>query len=315
MMEKELPLVSILIITWNRKNDVLETLQSTYEQSYPCFEIILVDNGSIDGTVQAVAAQYPDVRILALDHNLGIAARNNGIEIAQGEFILCLDSDATLGSESLMHMVRRFQADPKIGVINSKIVNAYTLLLDGGPGWSYSEIDKEDQDEEFLSFSFSEGGAGIRRSVFDEVGPFWEPLFFGCEGLEFSLRVLDAGYDILYFPPSIVYHRNAEQARIDGGQRDTLFFRNFLFIYLARFPLQLLGIFLPLKVVATLFRAGRRGYLKQTLCVLLDVIRKVPWLMQQRHPIQNKTASYYLQLQRQHGSLRWDLLTWLKYKA
>ena len=220
----ETPLVSVLIVTWNRKKDVLETVESVYEQTYQNFEIIVVDNGSDDGTIVALRLFRPEVRIVALDRNIGISAgRNAGIRIARGEIIFCLDSDASLHHNALTNLVNRFQADLDIGVINSKIVNAYTRELDGGPGWAYSEEQKANQNVEFLSWSFSEGGAAIRKQVFDQIGLFWELLFFGCEGQEFSLRVWDAGYKVLYYPEFIVYHRASPQQRVAGKDRDSLF--------------------------------------------------------------------------------------------
>src|SRR5512142_1632994 len=104
----EFPLVTILIITWNRKNDVLETVQSIYDQSYQNFEIIVVDNGSNDGTVNALCDAYPGVKIVPLAQNMGVSAgRNAGIVVAQGEIIFCLDSDASLGRNSLKNMVQK----------------------------------------------------------------------------------------------------------------------------------------------------------------------------------------------------------------
>jgi GT2 family glycosyltransferase len=311
----ESPLVSVLIIAWNRKNETIKSIEDVYGQSYRNFEVVLVDNGSNDGTVEAVRGLYPQVKTIALEKNSGIAARNAGIAISKGEIILCLDSDASPGRESISNVVRKFQADPKLGVINSKIVNALTNRLDAVAGWSYSEKDKEDQDKEFLSSSFSEGGAAIRSELFSKVGCFWEPLFFGCEGFEFSLRVLDAGYNILYFPDSIIYHRVASESRIQDGRRDSLFFRNFLYIYLLRFPWWLMGLYLPLKTAASFIRGIRRGYLRDMFRSFLEFLENIPFLLRERQPIRNETAWMFLDLQRQHGSLRWDLASWLKYKS
>jgi len=312
----ETPLVSVLVVTWNRKKDVLETVQSIYEQAYQNFEIIVVDNGSIDGTVDAIRSLQPDVRIVALDQNMGISAgRNAGIKISRGEIIFCLDSDANLEKSALTNLVHRFQADSEIGVINSKIVNAYTKELDGGPGWAYSEEQKANQNMEFLSWSFSEGGAAIRRQVFDQVGLFWELLFFGCEGQELSLRVWDAGYKVLYYPESVVYHRASPQQRVAGKDRDSLFFKNNLYIYLARYPFWLLILIGPLKIGAVLVRGARRGYLLDVLKSLSEVVQSIPLLLQHRKPIKNQTAFLYLRLQREQGPLSWGLLSWLKHKA
>jgi GT2 family glycosyltransferase len=312
----ENPLVSVLIVTWNRKKDVLETVQSVYEQAYQNFEIIVVDNGSNDGTINDLHIIWPEVRIVALDRNIGISAgRNAGIEVACGEIIFCLDSDASLDHNALTNLVLRFQADPDIGVINSKIVNAYTKELDGGPGWAYSEEQKASQNMEFLSWSFSEGGAAIRKQVFNRAGLFWELLFFGCEGQELSLRVWDAGYKVLYYPESVVYHRASSQQRVEGKERDSLFFKNNLYIYIARYPFWLLILIAPLKIGAVVIRGIKRGYLLKVLKTLFEVAKATPLLLKHRKPIRNHTAFLYLRLQRQQGPLSWGLSSWLKHKA
>ncbi len=310
-----LPLISVLIITWNRKKDVLETVQSVYEQGYQNFEIIVVDNGSNDGTVEALHKTFLGIKIVPLEKNMGVSiGRNAGIAIAQGEIVFCLDSDASLGHDSLMNLVHKFQAEPDLGVINSKIVNAFSRKLDKGPGWSYSEKQKADQDQEFLSWSFSEGGAAIRKQVFDQVGLFWELLFFGCEGQEFSLRAWDAGYQVLYYPKSIVYHRASPQQRVEEKDRDYLFLRNTLYIYIVRYPLWMLAVLGPLKIGAVVVRSIRRRYLLDILKVLFEVAKALPMLLKHRKPIRNQTAFFYLKLLHQNGPLSWKLSSWIKHK-
>lgn len=309
------PLMSVLIVTWNRREDVLETVRSVYEQSYENFEIIVVDNGSADDTANALRQAYPDIRIVELDKNVGISAgRNTGIKVAKGEIIFCLDSDASPAVDALKNIARKFQSAPEIGVINSKIVDASTRKI-GTAGWVYSEKGKIDQDTEFLSYSFSEGGAAIRKEVFDKVGLFWDRLFFGSEGTEFSLRVLDAGYQILYYPSSLVYHRDTQQSRIGGGEREYLFFKNSLYIYLVRFPWWMFIFFASLKTGAALLRGIRHGYLRRILRGLTELLVEIPSLLKERKPISSETALQYLKLQREHGQLSWNILTWLRVKT
>jgi GT2 family glycosyltransferase len=147
------------------------------------------------------------------------------------------------------------------------------------------------------------------------VGLFGEFLFFGGEGLDYSLRVWDAGYKIVYFPEAVVYHRASPQSRVGGAERDCRYYKETLYVYILRYPWWMLMVFAPLRIGATLVRATRQRYLRQMLGALLAVVQQIPELWKQRRPISNRTAHYYLRLQRQHGTLAWDLVSWFKYKT
>ena len=310
------PLVSILVVTWNRKKDILVTVQSIYEQTYKNFEIIVVDNGSDDGTTDALSSFQPEIVLVALDRNIGVTAgRNVGIRIARGEIILCLDSDASLGRDTIQNIVRKFEEDQDVGVINSKILNAYTHKFDSFAGWAYNEKTRAKSEQEFYSHNFSEGGCAIRKRVFERVGLFWERLFFGREGEEFSLRVLDAGYKILYYPSAVVYHRVSPNKRIEGSERQYYDLRNSLNIYVARYPWWLLLCFVPMKITASLIRGLRRGNIRWVFQALFEIIGELPALWEERCPIQNNTACIYLGFQLRLGSLGWNPFSWLKYKT
>jgi len=312
----DVSMVTVLIVTWNRRDDVLETIDSVYSQAYRDFEIIVVDNGSEDGTVGTIASRYPEVRLVALENNVGASrARNFGIEIARGEFILFLDSDASPSRDTLANLVKKLKTTPDLGVINSKIVNANTNQIDDIAGWIYTEKDKDFQDVEFLSYSFSEGGCAIKKEVFDKVGPFWDKLFFGYEGMELALRVLDAGYTILYYPPSLVLHRASPHARIKGGSRERILLKSCLMVYLLRFPWWMLIVFVPMKTVTAFLHAARHGYFLEMLGAWKDFLLQFRSVMRERKPIRNETAIHYLKLQRQHGPLSRDFMSWIGYKA
>jgi hypothetical protein len=312
----ELPLISVIIVTWNRKKDILDTVQSIYDQAYQNVEIIVVDNGSIDGTPEAVRQTYPQVRLVALSRNAGATGgRNAGISIAQGDILFLLDSDASLHHNTLSKIAHKFQVEPDLGIIGCKVINAYSNQLDGAEGWIFAEKDKAEQDLEFLSYSFGETGSAVRKQVLDQVGPFWDMLFFGREGDDLSLRAWDAGYQVRYYPEAVVYHRVSPLKRVIGGEREYYDLRNSLYIYLVRYPWWMLLGFVPLKVGTSLIKGIRRGYLPHILLALRDVARQLSSLWKQRQPISNQTALYYMTLQRQHGPLRWDLMSWLRYKT
>ncbi len=309
-------MISILIVTWNRKEDTLETIQSIYDQDYSDFEIIVVDNGSRDGTVAAISKKHPQVRLVELDRNLGATGgRNAGIRIAEGEIILCLDSDASPDRHALQRIVKKFEQNDEIGVINSKIVNAYTRKPDGIAGWAYSEKQRKKIDQEFFSFNFSEGGCAIRKDVLEKTGLFWEKLFFGREGEELAIRVLDAGYKILYFPGAVFYHRVSPNQRITSSERLYYDFRNCLYIYLVHYPWWLLVWFMPLKIISEFVRGLRRKDIRWIITALRDVAKDLPAVWREREPIKNSTARMYVRFQRQQGALNWSFSSWLKYKT
>lgn len=309
-------LVSVVIVTWNRRADVLQAVQSIRNQGYRPTEVIVVDNASTDGTVAALELAYPEVRIIALERNLGASGgRNPGMRAAQGEIVCLLDSDASLGHDTLAQAVSRLEAAPDVGVVACKVVNASTGELDPRAGWIYSEQDKVDQNSEFLSYSFSECGVVLRREALDRAGLFADWLFFGREGEELSLRIWDAGYKIVYCPQAVVYHRLSPDMRVDGNRRQHYDIRNSLLVYLVRYPWWMAIGFVPLKVGASLVKGIRKHCLSEVLRALIDVSGHLADLGDLRRPIRDETARQYLGLLRAHGPLRWDLASWLKHKA
>ncbi len=307
-------LVSVIIVTWERKDDVLAAVQSVYDQAYQNTEVIVVDNASTDNTGEALRKAFPAVRLITLDRNMGAAAgRNPGILAAKGEIIFLMDSDATLGHDSLSKIVNRFNNAPDIGALTCKILSPITKELDHN-SWIFTEKNKVDQDVEFLSFSINEGGVAIRKEVFDQVGLFSEFLFFGREGEELSLRILDAGYQIYYFPQAFVYHRGSQRKRVPGSQDEYYNLRNCLYIYYIRYPWWMLAGFVPLKIGTSIIRGIKKGYLRKVLEALHDFYRELPELKEKRHPVSNATAYTYFKLLRKHGSLAWDLQSWIKHQ-
>jgi len=309
------PLVSVVILTWERKDDVMLAVQSVYDQAYENTEIIVVDNASTDGTVDALRSTYPSVKIIVQDRNVGAAAgRNPGIAAARGEIIFLLDSDAFLDVDTLGHIVSKFGVTPEAGAITCRILNATTRKIDPTT-WIFSEEDKKDQKKEFFSFSLCECGTAFRREVFEKTGPFWELMFFGREGEELALRVLKAGFQILYYPDAIVFHRASPTKRVMGGKWEYYNLRNSLYIYFVHYPWWVLIGMIPLKLGTSFLRGLRRGYLRKVFRALCDVIRQFPVLFVLRSPMTNAVTNQYLKLQREHGILRWNLMSWLKHKV
>lgn len=307
------PLVSIVIVTWNRCHEMLETIQSITSQNYPHYEIIVVDNGSKDDTVTTLQSQFSEIKLIELSENLGAASgRKPGIQAANGEIIFLLDSDASLCSDTLVEIVSRFAEDPPVDMLSCKVLHASTGQIDPS-AWLFTQLDLEDQDSEFDSYAFSEGAVAVRKQVFERLGYFWDYLFYGREGEEYALRVWDAGFTIRYFPNATILHRVSPNKRILTDQQLYYDLRNSLAIYIKHYPWYLLISIAPLKIVTSTVKGVRYKRILPILKALWDTIKNLRLLLHIRQPIRQKTAKTYLHMQKQHGRFRWTLKTWMAY--
>lgn len=167
------PLISIVIVTWNRRDDLLETIQTVYDQPYQPFEIVVADNGSTDGIVEAVQQRFPAVQWVLLGQNLGVSAgRNAGVKAAHGSILLFLDSDASVSPQTLQALANAFDERPEVGVIACKVINAHTGEFDLIGGKIFAERDELIHERTFLSYAFSACGCAFRSNVFADVGGF-----------------------------------------------------------------------------------------------------------------------------------------------
>src|SRR5581483_38878 len=116
-------MISVIVVNWNGKSLLSDCLNSLRAQTFPDFEVIVVDNGSTDGSAQFVQAAFPEFKLIALDQNLGFAGGNNaGIRVAGGEWIALINNDATAEPGWLSALHRAVTADDRIGFAASRVV-------------------------------------------------------------------------------------------------------------------------------------------------------------------------------------------------
>jgi GT2 family glycosyltransferase len=209
------PLISLILVTMNRKEWAEDCLRSLETQTYRQAEIIVVDNASTDGTAARVQALFPGVRCFKLERNRGVAgARNYGVQKAHGEICVFLDDDAVLaGRDALEKVMAYFRSDSRLAGIAFKIVRP------GNGREEYKSIpraDKKSIHEDYECSYFCGAGFAVRRSTFLETGMFWDPLFFIGEELDFGYRLLRRGYKILRVSCVSVIHAETPQARVPG---------------------------------------------------------------------------------------------------
>ncbi len=223
------PLVSVLIVTYNGYALTRRCIDAVRCNEYPKYEIILVDNGSSDGTVEKVRQEFGDsVKIIALRENLGpSAARNRGMRTASGEFVAFLDNDTVPDSKWLVNGVARMAKDSKIGALQCRLMlnsarNRFDYAGDylGSCGFLVQRVQTGEEnigqaDSEAVIFSAKSAGMLCRRDAFETVGGFDDDYFIFVEETDLALRMWIAGYTALYLPTSVVYHEF-------GSSRDVL---------------------------------------------------------------------------------------------
>ncbi len=209
------PRVSLIVVTMNRKEILKRCLESFSLQLYKDYEVIIVDNASSDGTGDLIRQTFPHVRYFFLNTNLGPpGGRNHGVLMARGEFCVFIDDDAVFAeNNALNQVVSYFRSDLSLGCIAFRIVQP-------GEGFEeYKSIPRADKKRIAADYEctyFCGAGFSVRRSIFLEMGMFWEPLVFIAEELDFSYRLVNEGYKIMRSSAISVLHYETPQARVPG---------------------------------------------------------------------------------------------------
>ncbi len=237
--------LSVVIVSWNCRAELLDCLQSVVR--HPCSgtqEIIVVDNASSDGTVEAVHLRFPAVRVFETGANIGFArAANLGLKTTEGEYILFLNPDTLVPAGALDAALHALRSRPAVGILGTGLLNTSGFpepscgrflslaalawsniwhLVEGTPArggagggclWNGTAVEEVD----WLIGAF----LLCRRAVLAEVGGFDEDYFLYVEDMDLCYRVRQRGYAILYFPEvTVIHHGNRSGARKWAERRE-----------------------------------------------------------------------------------------------
>jgi len=210
--------VSVIIVSYNSREDLGECIASLVDQDYSDFEVIVVDNDSADETVSFVENNYPSIKVIRNKENYGPAkGYNTGITASSGKYIVLLNPDTVVEKAWLHELVRVMEEDESIAACQSRV------LLYNKP----DTINTEGNDVNYLGFTWcrnygkknTDGGgiqetlglsvcsAILRRNVLEEVGLFDEDFFMYLDDTDLGLRMQLLGYKVVCNPKSIVYHK------------------------------------------------------------------------------------------------------------
>jgi GT2 family glycosyltransferase len=295
-------MIAVIIPNWNGAHLLPTCLDALRRQRWRDFETIVVDNGSTDGSLELLMRDYPEVRVLALGENLGLAgATNVGIRASRAEIVATLNNDTEADPEWLGELVRALEAHPEAGSAASKLLlfdrrdvihsAGDYYRLDGIPGnrgvW---ERDDGRYARPEPVFGACAGAAAYRRRMLEDVGLFDESFFMYCEDVDLAFRAQLLGYRCIYVPTAVVYHRLSATG---GGPLASYYCgRNFLRVIAKDMPGPLLRRHWPRVVWAQLRLAGsalrhiREPAARARLRGQLDGLRELPALRPARRAVQ-----------------------------
>ncbi len=270
------PLVSVAILTWNRRQQVLKAIDSVFQQTYRPVELVVVDSASTDGTVEAITAAYPSVKVIRLHRNLGCPeGRNVALANCSGEVLYALDDDGWLAENTLQNVVDCFRRHPKAGVVCCRVVP---------PG---EVVEKAGSEE--IRHTFDGGASAFRKEILQRAGFYPSDFFRQAEESDLALRVIEAGYSIMYCPEAIMFH---ETAPLHRANKLFLYYgcRNELTTVLRRYPWSWVAPLVLQKVVTWTILGITQGALRYTLMGVWHVFTNPSKVLRERAPISRSTA-------------------------
>ncbi len=298
------PLLSVVIVNFNGKKFLDDCLSSLARQTFRDFEIILVDNGSSDGSADYVRERYPSVVLVETGNNLGFAGGTNaGIRVAQGEFIFTLNNDTIADPHLLEESIKPMQADPHVGMCGAKMIfpdgriNSTAICLSrSGAAWDrgMGEPDHGQYDTAEEIFGPCAGAALYRRSMLDEIGLFDEDFFLFMEDVDLAFRARLASWKCMYVPTARVVHIHGGTAGFESDLSIYYGNRNLVWYVVKNFPSRTLLLSSPWIVGRQcavlpyyLFCGKSRSIIRATT----TMIKGLPSMVRKRQDIKHRVPS------------------------
>lgn len=261
------PRVTVVVITRDRCDNVLRTLGHllALPEQPP---VILVDNGSSDGTVESVRRRFPDVHLLPLEENHGAPARTVGVAAATTPYVAFADDDSWWAPGSLSHAAELFDSHPRVGLLGARILIGEQERLDPVCRlMGDSPLPTEPGALGPSVLGFVACGAVVRRTAYLQVGGFSPVVFFLGEEKLLAQDLMVAGWQLAYVD-DVVAHHHPNSVGSGRSGRDRLAVRNELLTTWMRRPA---GVALRRSVAVVRARHDRAG-----LTGLVDALRRAP---------------------------------------
>lgn len=289
------PLIEIIIPNWNGKEMLEHCLLSLRQQVYGNFRIIVVDNGSKDGSVQLLKDSFPEVKIIELLYNTGFCvAVNKGIEASSAPWLLLLNNDMEVAADSLENLRLALERYPGYDIFALKMMNyhqrdfidgAGDAVLRGGVGYRLGtmEHDREKYQQDRESFGACAGAALYHKDVFAKVGLFDADFFAYLEDVDLNMRARRYGLRCMFIAGAKVFHIGSASSGSKINRLTVrLSTRNNLHVLAKNYPLRVLLRFLPAIVVyqfAWMLFCIKKGMLLSYFTGFFQGLLKIPYFV------------------------------------
>lgn len=310
--------VTVIVVNWNNRDLLRECLFSLRRQTYTNFHIIVVDNGSRDGSLQMLDGEFGGFAYLIKNtRNFGFCrAVNQGIRASKSDYVALLNNDAEAHPAWLEEMVRAVERTNDIGMCAAKILKydqpeiidkvGHLMYPDGqnrGRGTGQVDRGQFDADEEAF---FPDGCAALyRRAVFETAGMFDEDFFAYGDDAEMGMRARLAGWRTVYAPRAVVYHHHSQTLGAYSPEKIFFVERNRLWLAIKLFPASLLWLnpyYAALRFllggVAALSRRGPTGSFSREysglrlawtiFCADLAALSRLPQMWKKRREVKQQ---------------------------
>jgi GT2 family glycosyltransferase len=236
---------------WNGMKFIGMCLDSLDQSDFCSYEVIVIDNGSVDGSREMIEKDYPLVRLIKNPENMGFAvACNQGIKAAKGKYISLLNNDIEVESNWLTKLYEGMERHPECGMGTTKMMfldqrdvfyNAGDLFhaWSAGGGRGQGEKDIGQYEEEDYVFGACAGAGIYRRDFFEKVGIFDEDFFIFAEDVDINMRGQLQGFKCVYLPKAKVYHIGTATVGLYSDRYIYLCKRNDIFVLIRNYSLKL----------------------------------------------------------------------------
>lgn len=225
--------VAAIVLNYDGRALLEVVLPSLARQTHPDMRVTVVDNGSSDDSLEYLRASWPDVEVVEIPENVGVAAAlNRGIQATRSTYVALLNNDLELDPDWTVRMVEGLEVRPDCGAVACKLLSYRQRDRIDAAGdevtWAGTarrrgsgEIDAGQFEEPCEVFAPTAGAALYRRTALEDVGPFDESFFAYFEDADWGIRAQLAGYRCWYLPRAVAYHMGSETTK---GERDPFYF-------------------------------------------------------------------------------------------